>query len=889
MKTRLFMAALLGAALCTPGAQQAFAACVGAPNGIVDPGEACDGNGAGTPGQTATCDTDCSLAACGDGTLNTLAGEACDDGNTAFGDGCRGPGFGRACQVEGCGNGYVDCLPGKDVPACLNPANQEGCDGNNSGTPGQTATCDANCTPAVCGDRTVNAAAGEVCDDGNIAGGDGCSQNCNSLEICGNGLVDVGEQCDDANSVNCDACSNGCKNITGCGDGTLCAPEVCDDGNTVGGDGCSFACNSAEVCGNGIVDVGEACDDNNTVSGDGCDANCKLTGCQNGVVTAGEQCDDGNANNGDGCDNNCTPTGCGNGVTSAGEQCDFGKAICTTTNPLNPLNGSECGTVAGRQACNAAIGGSSCGFGNDDYDANYCRTTCRNASCGDHVLDAGETCDDGKGRGNPNTLDLLDAADSCPNGPAVPGGFACTLPTSNFCGDGIPLLADSRPDCSNPRTGALEGACPFGAALQQCDNGGPANPLLFATCNNDPTKSCNVDANCGPGGRCGNNNTASNACRTTCTPAGCGDDVQDTGESCDDGTAVCSGGSENGQSCGTQATYDACVNGGGSCIHKSTAADGSSAACFPGPGTCNTSYPGGQCRPGTCALATCGDGVVDAGEACDGGPNCTPVCTANVCGDGYTLGTEECDDGNTEFGDGCRGTGYARPCAIEACGNGDIDCLPGSGLAACLGGASEACDDNNTTSGDGCDANCTPTGCGNGIVTPPEVCDDGNANNNDACRNDCKLPICGDGFVNPGEGCDDGNTSWGDGCGIDCCSEVTTIPANSPVSTYTAAVTCHLDAIDSELPAVADKQERALQKKVDRARERYQQGLDRLAGGLSGCSKFKSSSKQLQSFRKKVDRFAARAAMTPALQQQLNGKADATIAILTKLLLQLGC
>jgi cysteine-rich repeat protein len=29
----------------------------------------------------------------------------------------------------------------------------------------------------------------------------------------------------------------------------------------------------------------------------------------------------------------------------------------------------------------------------------------------------------------------------------------------------------------------------------------------------------------------------------------------------------------------------------------------------------------------------------------------------------------------------------------------------------------ELCDDGNLVSGDGCDANCTPTGCGNTIVT----------------------------------------------------------------------------------------------------------------------------------------------------------------------------
>jgi cysteine-rich repeat protein len=43
---------------------------------------------------------------------------------------------------------------------------------------GESAACDANCTFAECGDGTWNVSAGEVCDDGNTAGGDDCSADC---------------------------------------------------------------------------------------------------------------------------------------------------------------------------------------------------------------------------------------------------------------------------------------------------------------------------------------------------------------------------------------------------------------------------------------------------------------------------------------------------------------------------------------------------------------------------------------------------------------------------------------------------------------------------------------------------------------------------------------
>ena len=124
----------------------------------------------------------------------------------------------------------------------------------------------------VCGDGVIEG--DEVCDDGNLVSGDGCSADCRSHETCGNGIVDaaIGEQC--------------------------------DDGNATGGDGCGSYC-TFEVCGNTIVDVGETCDDGNTASGDGCSDDCHLELCGNGFVDVGEGCDDGNLIDTDGCDGLC--------------------------------------------------------------------------------------------------------------------------------------------------------------------------------------------------------------------------------------------------------------------------------------------------------------------------------------------------------------------------------------------------------------------------------------------------------------------------------------------------------------------------------------------------------------------------------------------------------
>ena len=108
---------------------------------------------------------------------------------------------------------------------------------------GESATCDTNCTVAVCGDSTINVTAGEICDDGvNDGTGPGlCEPGCAAPAQCGNGLIETGEECDDTGeSAICDA---DCTAVA-CGDGVLnvLAGEECDDGNNVDGDGCQADC-----------------------------------------------------------------------------------------------------------------------------------------------------------------------------------------------------------------------------------------------------------------------------------------------------------------------------------------------------------------------------------------------------------------------------------------------------------------------------------------------------------------------------------------------------------------------------------------------------------------------------------------------------------------------
>src|SRR6185436_1499213 len=208
-----------------------------------------------------------------------------------------------------------------------------------------------------------------------------------------------------------------------------------------------------------------------------------------------------------------------------------------------------------------------------------------------------------------------------------------------------------------------------------------------------------------PAGNNGNN------CRADCTV--CGDGVQDAGEACDDGNGI---------------NTDGCRN--------------------------------------NCTIPICGDAIIDAsrGETCDppdapagnNGNNCRADCT--VCGDGVQDAGEACDDGNGINTDGCRNN-----CTIPICGDAIIDASRG-----------ETCDPPDApagNNGNNCRADCTV--CGDGVQDVGEACDDGNGINTDGCRNNCTIPVCGDAIIDAsrGETCDPPDTpagNNGNNCRADC-------------------------------------------------------------------------------------------------------------------------
>jgi len=167
---------------------------------ILTPPETCDdGANNGTPGFcNAVCDGTEPAPFCGDGIVDP--GEQCDDGNNTNADGCT-----SACVAEVCGDGIINNLP------------FEQCDDGNTVTEecdyGDTScfVCDATCTlqdgASYCGDNVIDEANGETCDDGANNGSDTfCNSACTGLtEYCGDNIVNNGEECDgsDLNDMSC--------------------------------------------------------------------------------------------------------------------------------------------------------------------------------------------------------------------------------------------------------------------------------------------------------------------------------------------------------------------------------------------------------------------------------------------------------------------------------------------------------------------------------------------------------------------------------------------------------------------------------------------------------------------------------------------------------------
>ena len=114
----------------------------------------------------------------------------CGDGYVHVGESCDGDGNGNGGETTLCDD---DCTPATCGDGTVNVTAGESCDGDGNGNGGETALCDDDCSMASCGDGKLNPTAGEACDDGNTTDGDGCDASC-AIETTGQGGGGAGGQ-----------------------------------------------------------------------------------------------------------------------------------------------------------------------------------------------------------------------------------------------------------------------------------------------------------------------------------------------------------------------------------------------------------------------------------------------------------------------------------------------------------------------------------------------------------------------------------------------------------------------------------------------------------------------------------------------------------------------
>ena len=629
---------LVGAAACasgvcdtteTPDRCEAADSCG---NDVLEAGEACDdGNVLAGDGCSATCfvdnqgnGSDCTAggdAACASGVCDATetpdrceaadscgngvveAGEACDDGNTVVGDGCS-----ATCFIDNQGNGS-DCTTGGDA-SCMSGV----CD--TTETPDRCEAADS------CGNNVLEA--GEACDDGNAAAGDGCSATC---LVENGGACAVGADC--ASGI-CDATepSPVCEPPNACGNAVLENAEACDDGNVAAGDGCSATClfevgagpctvgaqcvsgrcNTLVVpsvcavpvgCGNGTIEIDEGCDDGNLVPGDGCNAACLIE--DGGPCIDGTQCASGVCDSTEALPVCEPPNACGNGATEGGEACDDG----------NTASGDGCAATC---FIDSRPIGDDCSDGRDAACASgVCDTTetpdlCEAADvCGNGALEGAELCDDGNVTSQDGCSADCSELDDLPDGTGCSAHRQCA---SGRCDTRNHRVCEPPNRCGN---GAVEGS-------EACDDG---DVISGDGC----SATCVFEVGAGPctdGVQCVTGECDLAAVPPVCVaPPGCGNNVLEVNEGCDDGNTLPD--------------------------------DGCNSVCLIEEGS-------------PCAGSTeCATGVCDTTEA-------IPVCElANTCGNGTIEGAETCDDGNRTAGDGCD-----EACALNNLWRGGGGCAVGA-------------------------------------------------------------------------------------------------------------------------------------------------------------------------------------------------------------------
>ena len=220
-------------------------------------------------------------------------------------------------------------------------------------------------------------------------------------------------------------------------------------------------------------------------------------------------------------------------------------------------------------------------------------------------------------------------------------GLLVTLLTTTACSAPNPFFdvlsegSSSSTDASTTTQGVTSEPT-TGATLTSTSEATGPNTTTEAT-TSEPEPMCGDGAHDGAE-ECDDGNMVDNdVCSNDCTLPVCGDGIVQVGEPCDDGNQI------DNDKCSNDCTLPECGDG----------FEQEGEPCDDGNLIDND-----ECT-NKCTLPACGDGFVQPGEECDdGNPDNTDGCLASCagadCGDGEVqAGVEECDDGNGDDNDEC--------------------------------------------------------------------------------------------------------------------------------------------------------------------------------------------------------------------------------------------
>jgi hypothetical protein len=690
---------------------------------------------------------------------------------------------GGACKTK-CDNGVIESGETCDPMTSCKASCDDGTACTIDTMSGKAETCDV-----VCEHETIT----------QCRNGDGCCPSaCSYLHdsdcttTCGNGMVEPGETCDlttlcpsncsDGNSCTIDTMTGSVDNcniacsyqlITRCQNQDGCCPVGCtgnDDSD------CTTTCD------NGSVEPGETCDppsscptscnDGNACTIDtltGSATNCNVS-CSVQTIT---QCESADGCCPAGCtainDRDCSSS-CGNGQSEPGETCDPPSscpASCNDGNActIDTLTGSaaNCNAACGHQAISQCQSGDGCCPAGCNANSD---TDC-SASCGNNIVESGETCDlpascpVSCSDGNSCTIDAMTGSAAncnvacghqeitacthddgcCPSGCNIDKDNDC----SASCGDG----AVTSPETCDPPASCLISCGDGNACTVDTMTGSAAN--CNVACSSQAITSCTSGDGCCPSGcTIANDNDCS---------ASCGDGVVTSPETCDPSTS-CPASCSDGNSCTIDTVTGSAINCNVACSHQVIT------TCTSGDGCCPlgcNALSDNDCSP------YCGDGVVTSPETCDPPNSCAANCSdGNACTiDEMTGSAANCNVACTSHaitsctnGDGCCPSGCTRTndndCS-STCDDGVITspetCDPRASCPTSCDDANACTIDNMTGSSANCDVACTQqeiTACANGDGCCPAGC---NLN----IDNDCTA-TCGNSEIELGETCNPSST-----------------------------------------------------------------------------------------------------------------------------------